>query len=648
MGAVWRLTLLWLLGIVSALYGLKKDSPGPSYAPTRMDLANLPVDFNYTVNVKECIDSLLSLPYSLVGIAAASSSDTSALAESSDPYGFAADIGNFDMCMRQQGQLAHCLAGSIKLGDPFVALPPHSGICVPATCGPKELQDPALLGRLRREIAVMTGVPGRGDGSTALSASLSRPPGEASWLLTQRGQQRFIYYVKLENTMQLTSAANTSYTCGAHRASMTFDRYLFFLMFAVLLLTVALSTVYQMTLDGEGESRGNNERDDRNGKWDRWRATVVNAFSLVNTVPYIFQPRPMAVPGCEEPDQFLVLDGLRAISILWIILGHTLTVSTSIGLLNPAAVLPPNGFLKSASAQLLLSSRFAVDTFFFISGFLVVLSLLKRLSTLSGPAASANAPSDGASVMFPRPKSQILLSYGNKDFELSPVPVAARLSGASSHGGSGEQQLLSAFAAAGGYQGVATSEDGGLTLTLTTSEDGGLVAAAGREATEVPGLWSWLPSFYVHRLLRIWPPYVFCLLVWWKIGVLLGSGPFWYRWLSFTHRCDMYFWTNLLFVNNLHPYDVSEADECFYISWYLADDMQFYLVSPLFVCAYLHSDKLGVALVLLAVIVSGGAGYLQSLRHGWSAHSFDGLNVTQYSHHFYTKPQYRLPAYAVG
>jgi peptidoglycan/LPS O-acetylase OafA/YrhL len=81
-------------------------------------------------------------------------------------------------------------------------------------------------------------------------------------------------------------------------------------------------------------------------------------------------------------DRFIALDGLRAISILWIILGHTLTVSTSIGLLNPAAVLPPEGFLRHTSAQLLLSSRFAVDTFFFISGFLVVLSVV--VSQLGG------------------------------------------------------------------------------------------------------------------------------------------------------------------------------------------------------------------------------------------------------------------------
>lgn len=28
---------------------------------------------------------------------------------------------------------------------------------------------------------------------------------------------------------------------------------------------------------------------------------------------------------------------------------------------------------------------------------------------------------------------------------------------------------------------------------------------------------SWLPFFYLHRLLRITPPYVFSLLIWWKV-----------------------------------------------------------------------------------------------------------------------------------
>ena len=81
----------------------------------------------------------------------------------------------------------------------------------------------------------------------------------------------------------------------------------------------------------------------------------------------------------QKEERFAFLDGFRAISMIWIIFGHTLTASTLNGIMNPAVLLPPTGMLTTMPAQIFLSSRFAVETFFFISGFLVTESLLKRL-----------------------------------------------------------------------------------------------------------------------------------------------------------------------------------------------------------------------------------------------------------------------------
>lgn len=76
--------------------------------------------------------------------------------------------------------------------------------------------------------------------------------------------------------------------------------------------------------------------------------------------------------------------------------------------------------------------------------------------------------------------------------------------------------------------------------------------------------------------------------------------------------------------------------------------MQFYIVAPLFIWVYLHSRRTGFALTALAVAASIGCGYLWSLEHDASAHSFDGMNVGIYSRSFYTKPQFRFPAYGIG
>ena len=118
------------------------------------------------------------------------------------------------------------------------------------------------------------------------------------------------------------------------------------------------------------------------------------------------------------------LNGLRGISMIWIILGHTIgkcficqldcclasvaggnflwvsmtcsflnvlnlsqhinsffrhptVVQSSIGYQNPSAVLPPTGMISSTPAMFFFSARYAVDTFFFIGGYLVMSGLLK-------------------------------------------------------------------------------------------------------------------------------------------------------------------------------------------------------------------------------------------------------------------------------
>lgn len=75
------------------------------------------------------------------------------------------------------------------------------------------------------------------------------------------------------------------------------------------------------------------------------------------------------------------LDGLKFGSIIWIIFGHVMAiqVSSGPGYLNPWDFLPPRGVTTTLIGQLLFSSRFAVDTFLCISGFLVVHVLKRKL-----------------------------------------------------------------------------------------------------------------------------------------------------------------------------------------------------------------------------------------------------------------------------
>ena len=260
---------------------------------------------------------------------------------------------------------------------------------------------------------------------------------------------------------------------------------------------------------------------------------------------------------CQQRHDTAALDGLRVGSILWVIFGHVLAIESSSGggYNNAADFLPPHGFTTTWKGQLLFASRFAVDTFLLISGYLVVHVLNK----------------------------------------------------------------------------------------LNDNEMGGQVCGAvwRRYCTTLPGL-------LVHRLLRIMPLYIMTLGFYTLIAPHMGSGPFWYQWEGLLAPCREYGWTNLLFVNNFIPFDLPNTATCFYHSWYLALDLQLFILAPLLVYAFRSNAKTGkvatASLLGASVLITL---YLAWMRK-WSLNTFDGTAVARYDVEAYAKPHVRAQAYLAG
>jgi peptidoglycan/LPS O-acetylase OafA/YrhL len=248
------------------------------------------------------------------------------------------------------------------------------------------------------------------------------------------------------------------------------------------------------------------------------------------------------------------LDGLRTVSILCVILGHTMAIQSSSGggYSNPWEFLPPTGLTTTIPGQILFASRFAVDTFLFISGFLVVYVICAKMPDV------------------------------------------------------GENQSFSK-----------------------------------RYITTIPGL-------VLHRLIRILPLYVMTLGFWVEIAPRLGSGPFWYQWENFLVPCRAFGWTNLLFVNNFFPWDLPNVETCFYHSWYLAVDMQLFIVAPLLVFWYQRSPRGGkiatTVLMTLSILVTCFLAYYRK----WSINTFDGAAVARFDVEGYAKPHVRAQTYLAG
>ena len=104
-------------------------------------------------------------------------------------------------------------------------------------------------------------------------------------------------------------------------------------------------------------------------------------------------------------------------------------------------------------------------------------------------------------------------------------------------------------------------------------------------------------------------------------------------------------WSNFLFINNFIPWGMS--DECIGWVWYLANDMQFFIMSPPLIIAYCHNRKVGKALVLFLVIASMLVNGIITLIGNVSI-TLQSDKIDNVGNIMYTKPWSRMGAYFVG
>ena len=100
----------------------------------------------------------------------------------------------------------------------------------------------------------------------------------------------------------------------------------------------------------------------------------------------------------------------------------------------------------------------------------------------------------------------------------------------------------------------------------------------------------------------------------------------------------------MLYVNNLVPFKDDTTQQCFGHGWYLANDMQFFIILPLFVVAYMYNRRAGYA----SLFVGFWASIIYSL---WGAGHFDWsalFELVPLPADYYIRPWTRIPPYLVG
>ncbi|XP_037075314.1 nose resistant to fluoxetine protein 6-like [Pollicipes pollicipes] len=107
-----------------------------------------------------------------------------------------------------------------------------------------------------------------------------------------------------------------------------------------------------------------------------------------------------------------------------------------------------------------------------------------------------------------------------------------------------------------------------------------------------------LPMFYLHRYLRLTPPYAIMLAISATWFVHLMHGPIWHAWIDpQVDTCRHYWWRHLLYIQNY--FDASE--ECLPQTWYLSNDMQLFVLSPLVLLPLVWRPLAGALWLLVAI-----------------------------------------------
>ncbi|XP_069123536.1 nose resistant to fluoxetine protein 6-like [Argopecten irradians] len=169
-----------------------------------------------------------------------------------------------------------------------------------------------------------------------------------------------------------------------------------------------------------------------------------------------------------------------------------------------------------------------------------------------------------------------------------------------------------------------------------------------KEMKREKGRINWF-MFYFHRIWRLTPAYMLVLFLNMSLFRYLGDGPGWPN-DGIEATCRETWWTNLLYINNIYK----RRKMCFGWSWYLANDMQFYVVSPLLLVPLFFSKKIGLFINILALLgIYIATGMVSShFELGSTMFSTDFAAMMakfdNYFNDYYIVPWCRMGPYIVG
>ncbi|KAK0413654.1 hypothetical protein QR680_006927 [Steinernema hermaphroditum] len=149
--------------------------------------------------------------------------------------------------------------------------------------------------------------------------------------------------------------------------------------------------------------------------------------------------------------------------------------------------------------------------------------------------------------------------------------------------------------------------------------------------------------YYVHRLLRLSPPYYIAILFYtFVFRTFLYNMPV-YMTEVLADPCPKNWWINLIYLNNFINYQ----EQCYLVSWYLSTDLQIYIFAPLILIPMAIRPLFGflAAGALFAASTAANLATVYTLRYPPSDYPYGAMdpNMTKSDYNMYTMLIYDAP-----
>lgn len=106
----------------------------------------------------------------------------------------------------------------------------------------------------------------------------------------------------------------------------------------------------------------------------------------------------------------------------------------------------------------------------------------------------------------------------------------------------------------------------------------------------------------IFRCMRIWPSMLFCIFGFPALIFYLGHGSAWTEYYGLFEDCEKYWWSPLIFMNDIIPFYKKDMQGCMRWTAFFAIEMKLFLVLP--IIAYLYHRKWYVTAIGFCLVLS--------------------------------------------